>query len=146
MPSYNNYFPVGYQPGSYPLPYQQPTVAQPNVTTTSINPVQSSSIVWVQGEAGAKAYPVAAGNSMLLMDSENEQFYIKSTDISGMPMPLRVFSYKETVANKEKAPATIDLDMSMYITRDELESRLNALKMPLNKKSKKEELENEQLI
>lgn len=137
MPSYNNYFPVGYQPGSYQLPYQQPTVAQPPVTTSS------SSIVWVQGEAGAKAYPVAAGNSMLLMDSESEQFYIKSTDISGMPMPLRIFSYKEIIEDKEKHAPTIDLDMSMYITRDELENRLNALKMPLNKKNRKEDEINE---
>lgn len=145
MPAYNNYFPVGYQPGNYQVPYQQPTVAQPQVTTSSniTNPVQSSSIVWVQGEAGAKAYPVAAGNSMLLMDSENEQFYIKSTDISGMPMPLRVFSYKEIALDQQKTMPANDLDMSMYITRDELESRLNALKMPLNKKPKKEEDVNE---
>lgn len=132
MPAYNNYFPMGYQPGSYPLPYQQPTVAQPSVTTTG-------GIVWVQGEAGAKAYPVAAGNSMLLMDSESEQFFIKTTDNSGMPMPLRTFTYKEVLNNAIETPKIKEIDMSMYITRDELESRLNALKTPLNKKSKKEE-------
>lgn len=144
MPAYNNYFPVGYQPvGNYQLPYQQPTVSQPTITTQQTNPIQSSSIVWVQGEAGAKAYPVAAGNSMLLMDSESEQFYIKSTDISGMPMPLRIFSYKEVAVDAQKQGSNKDLDLSKYITRDELESRLNALKMPLNGKLKKEDKVNE---
>ena len=44
-------------------------------------------LLWVQGEEAAKAYMVAAGNSVLLMDSEKHSFYIKSTDQSGMPMP-----------------------------------------------------------
>lgn len=141
MPAYNNYFPIGYQPGSYPLPYQQPTITQP--TTPITNPVQSSGIVWVQGEAGAKAYPVAAGSSMLLMDSENEQFYIKSTDVSGMPMPLRVFNYKEIIPNEQKQASTENLDLSKYITKEELERRLEGLKMPqtnFSKKNRKEGL------
>ena len=140
MPAYNNYFPVGYQPGTYQLPYQQPTTVQQPITTT---PVQSSSIVWVQGEAGAKAYPVASGSSMLLMDSESEQFYIKSTDVSGMPMPLRVFTYKEIIPSEQKQASTENLDLSKYITREELESRLEGLKMPqtnFSKKNRKEGL------
>lgn len=134
MPSYNNYFPVGYQPGLYPTMYAQPTL--PTITS---QPQSSNGIVWVQGEAGAKAYPVAAGNSMLLMDSESEQFYIKSTDASGMPMPLRVFHYKEVVQTSETAPKK-EPDMSKYITREELETRLSALKP---KKYKREEIDDE---
>jgi hypothetical protein len=49
---------------------------------------------------GAKAYPVTAGNSVLLMDSEESVFYIKTTDQSGMPQPLRVYDYKERTAQK----------------------------------------------
>jgi len=139
MPAYNNYFPVGYQQGLYPAQYSQPILTQPQPTTPTITQPQSAGIIWVQGEAGAKAYPVAAGTSMLLMDSEAEQFYIKSTDISGMPMPLRVFSYKEMVAPTE-VPAK-ETDMSKYITREELETRLASIK-PI-KKGKKEEVEDE---
>ncbi len=140
MPAYNNYFPVGYQPGTYQSPYQQPTL-----TSQTSNSTQSG-IVWVQGEAGAKAYPVAAGTSMLLMDSEGEQFYIKSTDVSGMPMPLRIFNYKEVVTQTEKTTPKQELDLSNYITRDELENRLNALKTSqgtnFSKKNKREGLLN----
>lgn len=116
MPNYQNpYFPATYQP--YQQTYQ-PTYQSP------INN-SSSSITWVQGEAGAKAYPVAAGTSMLLMDSESECFYIKSSDVSGMPMPLRTFKYREVVATEkvEEKP-----DLKKYVTWDELEERLKELK------------------
>ena len=32
---------------------------------------------------------------MILMDSEQTRFYIKTTDASGMPAPLRVFTFEE---------------------------------------------------
>lgn len=102
--AYNNYFPA-----TYPQSYPQPTVTPQQPT---------SSIVWVQGIEGAKAYPVGAGNSVLLMDSEESVFYIKSTDTSGMPHPLRIFTYTEQT---ESAPS------GDYVTRAELEARLAEL-------------------
>lgn len=81
----------------------------------------SSSVVWVQGEAGAKSYLVAPGNTVMLMDSEAEVFYIKSADASGVPMPLRVFDYKERIQKNEpvtQSPA----DTNQYITREEFEA------------------------
>lgn len=86
------YIPYGYQPGYYgqAMPdqlaqlrqnaYQQPMMGQAAQQTQG-----TPSIIWVQGEEGAKAYMVAAGNSVLLMDSENSAFYIKSTDASAVP-------------------------------------------------------------
>lgn len=56
----------------------------------------SSGITWVQGEVGARAYPVGAGNSVLLMDSDDKYFYIKSADMSGMPK-LHKYYYSEVV-------------------------------------------------
>lgn len=109
---YNNY-------NTYPT--------QMNVAPTQ--PTQTG-IMWVQGSEGAKAYPVAAGNSVLLMDSEESVFYIKTTDPSGMPQPLRVFDYKERNAQQ---PST-----SEYVTKDELEKRLAQLQ-PSQKKVKRDE-------
>ena len=103
-----NYFPYGYQP------YQMPS--QPQAA-----PQQQNGIIWVQGVEGAKAYPVAAGGSVLLMDSEESNMYIKMADAAGMPT-LRVFRYEEiTQGNKS------NVDMSSYVTRDELEKRLAEL-------------------
>lgn len=91
-------------------------------------PVNSSvfdtGIIWVQGESGAKAYPVAPGKSMALFDSESEQFYIKSVDISGMPQPLRVFVYSE---QKETDHIEDKIDTSVFITREEFKRTVDEL-------------------
>lgn len=79
-------------------------------------PQPQGGITWVQGEEGAKAYLVAAGNSVLLMDSEAQTFYLKSTDVSGMPLPLRIFDYTER-AVQPKAPA--QTPAADYVTRGE---------------------------
>lgn len=84
-----------------------------------------NSIIWVQGEEGAKAYLVAAGNSAMLMDSEMQTFYIKSTDASGMPLPLRIFDYTERTARPKQTQPTAE-----YVTREEfgaLAARLEKL-------------------
>lgn len=91
--------------------------------------------IWVQGEAGAKAYPVAAGNSIMLLDSEGNTFYIKTMDSNGVPLPLRIFDYTERVTQTTQATAgvnamdtknNVDIEKD-YITRDEFEKRLSEL-------------------
>ena len=106
----------------------------------------SNGIIWVQGEEGAKAYMVAAGNSLMLMDSEASTFYLKSTDASGMPQPLRIFDYVERAATP-KAPIQVQQAQAPdYITRTEfleLEARVNGLTAKPQKTTKaKEEAEN----
>lgn len=94
---------------------------QPNTRTTAVpayatpfpqQTAPSSSITWVQGLSGAKAYPIAAGSTVLLMDTEDGIFYIKSADYSGMPLPLRIFDYKERVDPQEKQD---------FVTREEFD-------------------------
>lgn len=118
-PTYGG-FPVGYSTNAYP---------QMQVQYPTNNQQSSSNIIWVQGEAGAKAYPVAPGVSVLLMDSESEYFYIKSTDASGMPQPLRKFPYSEEVAGTvvEAPAAAPQFDPDQYVTRSEFEKRLSEL-------------------
>lgn len=90
---------------------------------------QHGGLIWVQGIEAAKSYPVSAGQSVLLMDSESNAFFIKSADMSGMPLPLRVFDYserKQHVRATENASAGVSGD-SAYITRAEFESRLAAI-------------------
>lgn len=54
-------------------------------------------VVPVQGESGASMYPVAAGNTVLLMDFNLKKFWIKSTDINGLPAKFAAFDFKEAV-------------------------------------------------
>jgi hypothetical protein len=125
-------FGVPYQPGFAPgyYPMGQPSAMPDQLAQLRQNyqqPQQSAPIIWVQGEEGAKAYMVAAGNSVLLMDSENSVFYIKSTDASGMPQPLRVFDYTE---RGKQAVEKIESKNDKFVTREEfdaLRARFDAL-------------------
>ena len=86
-------------------------------------------LLWVQGESGAKAYPVAPGNSIALFDSESDRFFIKTTDASGMPLPLRIFNYTEQKSNGHTNNAIQEetLNPSEYVTRTEFEELLDKI-------------------
>ena len=116
--AYGGYFPQSYQQAYpqayYGMPQNPPTITQ-NAQQQQNNP-----LTWVQGEAAAKAYPVASGQSVLLMDSEDSTFYIKSTDPNGMPQPLRIFDYTERTASKSE-PAIAKSASADYVSRSEFE-------------------------
>lgn len=128
------YQPYGmYQPMYQGIPdmRQYQTMQQPVQQNTQQMPQQQNNngIIWVQGEEGAKAYMVAPGNSVFLMDSEASVFYIKSSDASGMPMPLRIFDYTERTAARTPAQAA-QIHSDEYVTRQEfnaLAARLDAM-------------------
>lgn len=159
MPFFNNNvtgFPQPYYNGAVPdrlmqLSGQyQPQQLQPVQPVQAMQPMPQpagNGIIWVQGEEGAKAYLTSPGASVMLMDSENNTFYIKSSDQSGMPLPLRIFDYTErTAASKSTFEPQAQAD---FVTREEfnaLEDKLNALLAKEQPKparnSKKEETDN----
>lgn len=126
--AYNNGFPMAYQqfyPSYNYVPQQQ--LNQPVVQQVT-QPVNDTGILWVQGEAGAKSWAVAPGKSVMLMDSESNTFYIKSSDNSGMPMPLRIFDYTERTQQSTQPVNVIQheqIDTSQFITKEEFEKRLS---------------------
>ena len=133
--AYNNGFPMSYQQ-LYPqynyMPQQQVVPQQQLTQPVMQQPVNDNGILWVQGEAGAKSWAVAPGKSVMLMDSESNTFYIKSSDASGMPMPLRIFDYQErNLQQPQTQPQVInqmpEIDTSQFVTREELEEKLNEI-------------------
>lgn len=93
-------------------------------------PAQQNAPIWVQGEAGAKSFLVAPGQSLILMDSEAEVFYIKSTDASGVPLPLRIFDYKERAGSAQRPVQAAQTPSVEYVTRaefDALTAKINEL-------------------
>ena len=133
--AYPNYFPQTYQNTYYP---QTPTYTAPAPSTSS-----NEGINWVQGEVAARAYHVDPGKSTLLMDSESDVFYIKSSDMSGMPLPLRIFDYKERQLGNQPM-AQISQENTPFVTKEELNERLKELEQTLT--SKKKEKSNEQFV
>ena len=102
---------------------------------------QSSQIIWVSGEAGAKSYLVAPGNTVMLLDAENSVFYLKSADASGMPLPLRIFDYKERTTTAQQAFGGVvtgeGVNLDNFVTREEFERRMASIaSQPTSKKSK----------
>ena len=94
----------GYSPQPQYQPYQQ---ANNNVI-----------VVTVQGESGASMYPVAAGNTVLLIDFNLKKFWIKATDINGMPAKFAAFDFTEAV--KPQAIETQD-----FVSRSEFDKWKN---------------------
>ena len=83
---------------------------------------QNTGPIWVQGEQAAKSYPVAPGATVMLMDSEQSRFYMKSADLSGMPMPLRTFEFTEVTQISPVSPSSFD--PTKFVTKDELKEML----------------------
>lgn len=124
--AYNNGFPMSYQQ-MYPQQYNY--VPQQQLGQPVVQQQNDNGILWVQGEAGAKSWAVAPGKSVMLMDSESNTFYIKSSDNSGMPLPLRIFDYKErtTQQTQPQAASHQEIDTSQFVTREEFNKKLDEL-------------------
>ena len=109
--AYNNYFPAGYQPyQNYPM--QNNAYPQMNTQQQQIQ----NGIIWVQGEAAAKSYPVAPNSSVALWDSEANVIYIKSADGSGMPS-MKIVDYTMRDTNARRAEMSPQSD---FVTKDDL--------------------------
>lgn len=111
MPYYNN------QNYGTPNSLNQAANFQPGGTTSYGNYGQLngiiSMVVNVNGEDGARNYPVAAGNTVFLIDFNTNQFWIKSTSQNGLSEQFRSFSFEEKTPKAE--PISSD-----YVTKQEL--------------------------
>ena len=138
---------MAYSPNVYNYnPYSYTNM--PNYTNQSITPVNQPvypqfaappltlSAAYTKGEIGASSYPVASGNTVVLLDSDtidtdNPIIYIKTTGYDGKPQTIKkisgIVSYpneqglftspvKEVVKEIEKA----DVDLSSYATKEDL--------------------------
>lgn len=131
--NYGNYYPTPM--GNFSPQYSQTPMNQMQMNNMQMQPQMqmqqpqsnNAGFVWVQGEAAAKAYPVAAGNSVLLMDSEAPVLYMKSTDVSGRPLPMETYDLvkrENIVAQQPKQP---QIDLSEYVKMSDLESKVKEL-------------------
>lgn len=89
----------------------------PNNNNYATNSIMT---VFVNGRAGADAYPVAAGYTVLLIDFNTKQFWIKGTDANGVPQRMREFNFDEVI----QQPTNPNPDV---VTRSEFESLTSKL-------------------
>ena len=107
--------------------------AQPVTYYNTAATCQQNTFVWVQGEAGAQAYPVAPGNRVLLMDSDNPVLYFKSVDVTGKPLPIEIFDLVKREPSKQE---TASNNMDEYIKRDEIDALIEAKAYEILKKNR----------
>jgi hypothetical protein len=119
MNPYGNYMGMSYNPGTYGQNFYSYSGNTPANQNNGIN--------WVQGLEGAKAYQLAPNSNIILLDSEQDRFYIKTSDNIGM-CNLRTFDFTEIADNPNQNSPQNTIDMSNYVTRKELNEALNKIK------------------
>ena len=125
------YFPTGYQPAQI----YYPNNAQGNQFQSG-----TSSLIWVNGEVGAKSYLVAPNSTVVLWDTESQTVYIKSADASGMPS-IKTLDYtmrEEAVKTPEISPMTdFATKEDISLIRDEIDALKEDLKPKKTKTSER---------
>ena len=82
------------------------------------SPLNSASgVIWVIGKAGAEAHPVVPGYEVALFDSTAPVVYFKKIGTDGKPEYLDTY---DLVKREDKKEETEKIDLSNYITRDEI--------------------------
>lgn len=82
---------------------------------------------WIQGgEQSMKSYTLTGANQRVYLFSTDENIFgVKSTDASGMPLPLEMFRYERISAEKlPEKPTEPQIDVSGFVTREEFENRI----------------------
>lgn len=103
----------------------QPVQPQPVPVAPPFQPsgVQNNDDNWVSSPEEANNWLVAPGHSVTMRDVNNRYVYIKSRDANGVPAPLRIFE-DTSIGTQQETPAVPQIDLSKYVTIDQLEDIL----------------------
>lgn len=133
--AYNNGFPVGYPQifpqyqQAYQQPYQMPQYQQPQQPVQQ----QASRMTEVFPAASEKAvleFPVQAGATVMMVANDDSFVAIKEASVTGQ---INTVFYDR----RPPEPAEAPVDLTAYVTRDELDQRLAAL--TATRRAKREE-------
>ena len=133
--AYNNGFPMTY-PHLYPQ-YQQPyQIPQYQQTVQQVQqPAQPSSrmaeVFPAANEKAVLEFPCTAGTTVMFVANDESFVAVKEVSVTGQ---VSVLFFDK----RPPKPAEAPIDMTLYVTREELESRLAALSMPVKRQAKKE--------
>jgi hypothetical protein len=126
--AYGNVFPVGYQQ-FYPQYAQQQYMQQPaqqqQQQQMMTPPTIHAEILQVDSEQSAENYPVAAGASQMMIRKDDGEIYVKTAYANGQ-------SRLDVYVKRPEKPVKPVFDPDAYITKDELENRLNRLIKEIN--------------
>ena len=125
-----------------PTPYIQPQTGPMTQTVAPIQRQQQASIVGplgfneVSGIEGVRRYPLAPGATVPLKDSTSDLLFIKSCDMTGAPLPLRVIRMTDVTEEyqQNEGPVTRKEFNALSSSIGELKQMLEFLTSPDSKK------------
>lgn len=121
---------------------QQPQAIVPGQQTNPPSGPQNSGIIWVSSKPEADGYLVAPNSAVALWDANNPVIYLRKADSTGKPSTV-VYDLVERTDNPAPQQAAPQIDLSRYVTIDQLEDILaERLKRPAKASKTKEETEN----
>lgn len=145
-------YPYGYQPTYYsqPVPDQLAQLRQQQMQPMMQQPVQqiqppiqqNGGINWVGSKLEADNWPIAPGCAVALWDSNNPVIYLRQADSTGKPS-TKIFDLVERTDNPSPQQTAPNIDLSRFVTIDQLEDILaERLKRPSKATKQKEDTEN----
>lgn len=114
-----------YSPRSWQQYYQQPTSTVNYQQQSNVN----TSMIWVQGESGAKSYVLPNNTTLPLWDSESQTIYIKTVDQNGKPS-MTILDYVERSEKGNDKQAVSEVE---YATKEQID-KLNEQFLTINEK------------
>ena len=113
-----NYYPT------YNGPYTVPQTMAP----VQNQPQTQNTFVWIQGEEAARNYPVAPGNTVVLIESDKPIMYMKSADLSGRPQPMQIrYLVSEEDYRKIQNGSNLQANDDTYVTKEYFEKKMSEL-------------------
>lgn len=122
MATFNNGFPVTYQPmyPQYQAPQMYQQAAQQQAAPQMMTPPTiRAEIVQVDSEEAAKSFPVGAGASQMMIARDDSAIFIKSAMANGQ-------TTLDVYVKRPPAPPAPVFDPADYVRRDELETLIKA--------------------
>lgn len=119
---FNNGYPASYQPFGYGYQqYQQPMQnQQPQQQQMMTPPTIRAEIVQVDSEESASNYPVGPGSSQMMIAKDDSAIFVKTAMANGQ-------SSLDVFVKRPRTPQKPVFDPDKYVTREELEKRLQAI-------------------
>lgn len=88
---------------------------------------QNTNITFVNGIEGAKAFQMSPNSSVLMMDSDNQKFYVKTTDNLGVAKITSYSFSEDTVSQSNKGKDSAEAANIVQLTADEYNDILQNL-------------------
>lgn len=110
-----------------------PTYNGPYTVPQTVAPIQNqpqvqNTFAWIQGEEAARNYPVAPGNTIVLIESDKPIMYMKSADLSGRPQPIQIrYLVSEEDYRKIQNGSNLQANDDTYVTKEYFEKKMSEL-------------------